>query len=42
MSNMVRKMFCDKCGRELKAHEAIQLLGYDLCSTCCKEVVKSG
>jgi hypothetical protein len=37
--NMARKIFCDKCGRELKASEAIQLLEYDLCIECCKKTL---
>ena len=37
--NMARKIFCDKCGRELKASEAIQLLEHDLCIECCKKTI---
>jgi len=38
--NVARRIFCDKCGRELKAAEAIQLLEYDLCIECCKKTIK--
>jgi hypothetical protein len=36
---MSRKIFCDKCGRELKLSEVNQLSGYDLCKECCREIV---
>ena len=39
--NMARKIFCDQCGRELKAFEAIQLLEHDLCIECCKKTLGS-
>jgi DNA-directed RNA polymerase subunit RPC12/RpoP len=38
---LVKKFFCDKCGRELKGWELIQLLEYDLCADCRKEIVKT-
>ena len=36
---MARRIFCDKCGRELRASEAVQLLEYDLCFACCKKTL---
>jgi hypothetical protein len=37
--NMAKRIFCDACGRELTNFEAIQLLGHDLCTDCCKKLV---
>lgn len=36
---MVRRVFCDKCGTELRDSELVQLLGYELCDGCCKMLV---
>lgn len=38
---MVRRIYCDKCGRELAASELIQLLDYEPCSDCCRQIVRS-
>ena len=40
-AGMGRKIFCDRCGRELEVSEVVQLLGHDLCPACCKETVGS-
>jgi hypothetical protein len=37
--DVVKKIFCDICGHELTVSEAIQLLGHELCASCCKELV---
>lgn len=39
--SMARRIFCDKCGRELSVSEVVQLLEYDLCFACCKKTLGS-
>jgi len=39
---VARRIYCDKCGRELAASQVIQLLGYELCNDCCKKLVSPG